>query len=88
MINLGDEVKDDISGFTGIATGRAVYLTGCVQIQITTSTLKGEPVDHWIDEQRLLTTNTVRYVLPRDVVEDAPAGPQNNPKRTTPPCGG
>ena len=33
-IELGMEVKDRISGFTGIAVSRAVYLQGCNRIQV------------------------------------------------------
>jgi hypothetical protein len=33
-INLGDKVKDKISGFTGIAWGRYEYLNGCVRIDV------------------------------------------------------
>lgn len=31
MIKLGDEVKDKVTGFKGIATSRVEYLNGCVQ---------------------------------------------------------
>lgn len=81
---LGDEVKDSISGFTGIATGRAEYLTGCVQIQIASATLKGEPTDHWIDEQRLTIVEEAAYSFPEKAVKQAPAGPQNVPPARNP----
>ncbi len=29
MINLGDKVKDSVTGFTGIAIGRTEWLHGC-----------------------------------------------------------
>ncbi len=32
MINLGDKVKDGVSGFTGIAIGRTVWLQGCDRV--------------------------------------------------------
>lgn len=31
MINIGDEVKDKISGYTGIVLDKVEYITGCVQ---------------------------------------------------------
>jgi len=34
MINLGDKVKDSVSGFTGIAICRHVYLNGCARITL------------------------------------------------------
>lgn len=32
QIKLGDEVKDAITGFRGIVTARASYITGCDQV--------------------------------------------------------
>lgn len=34
MINLGDEVIDKVTGFTGIATARHTYLNGCARISV------------------------------------------------------
>lgn len=34
MIQLGDEVKDAVSGFQGIAVGRHEYLQGCTRITV------------------------------------------------------
>ena len=31
-IDLGDRVRDILTGFTGIVTGRVSYLTGCDQV--------------------------------------------------------
>lgn len=55
MIKLGSKVKDSITGLTGIATSRCVYLHGCVHIGITPTELKdGKPIDScWFDEQRV-----------------------------------
>ncbi len=33
-VNLGDKVKDTVTGFTGIAVGRTVWLHGCARIII------------------------------------------------------
>lgn len=35
MIELGNKVKDIVTGFVGIATSRVTYLNGCKQICIT-----------------------------------------------------
>ena len=80
-VYLGDEVMDSISGFKGIVTGRAEYMTGCVQIQVAARDQKpGEsPVECWLDEQRLSVTKAGAYGLPEWAVEQAPAGPQNVP---------
>jgi hypothetical protein len=55
-VKLGAKVKDLISGFEGIATGRCEYLYGCAQIIITPDKIgdKGERLDgEWFDEQRV-----------------------------------
>lgn len=33
-INLGDEVKDTITGFKGIAIARTTWITGCCRINV------------------------------------------------------
>ena len=80
-VYLGDEVKDSISGFKGLATGRIEYLTGCVQILVAAKNQKvGEkPTECWLDEQRLVVTNAGAYGLPKKEIKKAPAGPQNVP---------
>ena len=78
-VNLGDEVRDSLTGFKGIATGRADYLTGCVHIQIEASGTERQPGEHWIDEQRLEIVKRAAYGLPEEAIEQAPAGPRNAP---------
>ena len=34
MVNLGDKVKDSVTGFTGIAVGKTLWLHGCNRITI------------------------------------------------------
>lgn len=54
MSILGEKVKDNITGFEGIAIGRAEYLNGCVSIEVQSTKLKdGMPISEWFDEQRL-----------------------------------
>lgn len=58
MVKLGNKVRDAITGFAGIATGRTVYLYGCAQILITPDRLAedGKRLDgEWFDEQRVET---------------------------------
>jgi hypothetical protein len=55
-IQLGDEVKDKVSGFSGIAIGRIEYINGCIQFGIKSKVKKtGElPKDnYWVDEKEL-----------------------------------
>lgn len=55
MVELGDKVKDRISGFTGIAYGRTAYLNGCISVGIRAEKLQdGKILDlEWIDESQL-----------------------------------
>lgn len=55
MINLGDKVKDKVSGLEGIAIARTEYLNGCVQFNVTPKLTKGktEIVTWSIDEEQL-----------------------------------
>jgi len=56
-LKLGNEAKDKITGFQGIVTGIASYLTGCNQlcIQPKCEVDKGGtyPSSSWFDEGRL-----------------------------------
>lgn len=55
-IQLGDRVKDSVTGFTGIAQGHALYRFGCAQFLVTPEKIKedGSLLDaHWFDEQRI-----------------------------------
>ena len=73
MIKLGDKVKDSISGFEGIVTGRAEYLYGCVRVLVQPESLQDDgklAEDTWIDEQRLDEYSKAKV-----------GGPQNDPPR-------
>jgi len=86
-VELGDEVQDQLTGFTGAATGRAEYLTGCVQIQIVATNHKTTiktPEECWIDEQRLKIITPGYVKLAEKAVKQAPAGPQNVPPARNP----
>jgi len=49
MIDLGTEVVDGMSGFRGIAVGRAEYLDGSAQYLVRARELSdGKPVAEWI----------------------------------------
>lgn len=66
---LGQEVRDQLTGVTGNVTGRADYLTGCNQYSVTPRSCEGNkvPDSHWFDEGRLVLTNqTANSVDPKD----------------------
>jgi hypothetical protein len=54
-MNLGDKVKDKVTGFTGIVAGRTTFLHGCVRCGVQCDELKdGKPLDViWFDEPQL-----------------------------------
>lgn len=53
--NLGKEAKDKITGFKGVITGHAEYLTGCDQylLQPNCDDVKKYPESNWFDEGRV-----------------------------------
>ena len=55
-IQLGDNVRDTISGFEGVATARVEYLYGCRRVTVTPRTIDkdGKPVEpQYFDEAQL-----------------------------------
>jgi len=80
MINLGDEVKDPFSGFTGIAMSAHEYLNGCRRISVQPKVDKeGKlPEMQTFDEPqlRLVKPNVSASVTPR---EKRPGGPDKYP---------
>lgn len=80
-VSLGSKVRDSISGFTGIATGRSDFQYGCSRILIEPSELHdGKPVEgHWFDEQRVELVE-VRKPAVSPVSSARSGGPQNDPK--------
>jgi len=74
-IQLGQAVRDTLTGYQGIAVGRAVYLTSCAKVAVQSRvTADGQPVEReWIDEPLLEVCEQVaHYALPaetKDVTE-------------------
>jgi hypothetical protein len=55
-IELGDEVRDLVTGVQGIATAKIDYLVGCRHIGITLTSLNDDGVPfpvQWVDEPQL-----------------------------------
>ena len=54
-IKLGQKVKDKVTGFSGITTGKIEYLNGCVQFCVKPEmTEPGKmPEGQWIDDMQL-----------------------------------
>jgi len=68
LINLGNKVKDNITGFSGVVVARAEYLNGCISIQVQSAKLKdGVPIEaEWFDEQRLEINSKAKSGGPQD----------------------
>lgn len=88
-IQLGNEVKDKISGFRGIAISRCEYLYGCVRVGVQPKAIKKDassPNDAiYFDEPQL-------ELVGKGIVENVgvPArprtyGPRADPQRRTDP---
>lgn len=52
---LGSSVKDILTGFSGVVTGRVSYITGCDRYLIQPKMQKNGdyPSSEWIDDSRL-----------------------------------
>ena len=75
-IELGEQVKDSITGFKGTVTARVQYITGCNQYLVTPKMKRGEnkaPSATWYDEDRLL--DSVKRPKARKPI----GGPQHTP---------
>ena len=81
-VNLGDKVKDKVSGFTGIATARHEYLNGCVRISVDSDKLgkEGAKIEGYVfDEPQLDIVKPAKVVVARTA--KPPGGPHNEPSR-------
>ena len=80
---LGVTVRDVVTGFTGVATGAARYLTGCDQYCV--SPVSNPPSKRedscWFDENRLVVVKNVAKVqLPNPKpAERRRGGPSQTP---------
>ncbi len=95
MVELGSTVKDILTGFTGIATGRTEWLFGCTRIAIEPTKLKeGKPIDaEWFDEQRVEVIKKTKPIMSETFLrsqvppltdspsDSPPGGPQKDPIR-------
>lgn len=78
IIQLGNEARDRITGFSGIVTSRAEYLTGCTQYGLTPPVGGDGQVrpSEWFDEGRIEVTGV--GVAKADVAGTTNGGPQRD----------
>lgn len=50
---LGDRVREIVSGYEGVVTGTVVYLWGCEQVLVARANEKGKPEAEWFDLGRI-----------------------------------
>ena len=82
MIELGNRVRDTVTGFTGTAVGKTIWMYGCERFSVQSDKLHdGKPVDeHWFDAQRLEILETVQpAVSPSSVATSG--GPHRDPSK-------
>ncbi|RLJ20020.1 hypothetical protein DJ031_06840 [bacterium endosymbiont of Escarpia laminata] len=72
-ISLGQLVDDPVTGMTGTATGRAVYLNGCSRIFVEPKTTSEKHESWWVDEKQLTGKKTL---IGRDKKTIEPNEPQ------------
>ena len=62
IMDLGDKVRDKITGFTGIATAITLYLHKCPLVEVTAKELsEGKLITLWFDEPQLEVMNRKEY---------------------------
>lgn len=83
MVNLGDKVKDRISGLTGIATAIVRYISGCEQVSITPQEVKdGVPISgSYFDIDRIEVIEVGAIKL-SNRFDSRDGGPQDSPRKS------
>lgn len=79
MVSLGDEVKDKVSGFRGVAIARHIYLQGCNRISVQPKTDKEGKLPEAVtfDEPLLEVTKAAK------VKGQEPEAPRGGPEKHT-----
>ncbi len=84
-IEMKTKVTDTITGFQGMVTGRAEYLTGCRQYGVTPKVDKDGKLNEtqWLDEDRLVSTVALaRRKAAQPMKKRNLGGPQSSPAPT------
>lgn len=72
-IELGDKVKDKVTGFEGIAVAKIEYLNGCVQFGV-----KAQVTDAALKEAEYIDVGQLEYIdegINEPEIEEKPFGP-------------
>ena len=77
---FGDELRDKVSGFTGIVVGVTYYATGCIHYGLQAKVKKDSdviPSWQWIDQSQLELVKALAVNF--DVPKESPSGKSQNP---------
>lgn len=79
---MGDTLKDIVSGYEGIVMVVALYSTGCLHYGLAPTKLKDNVIGNWewLDQSRLILveSNTINFKLEHDMYSGAlPNPPQS-----------
>lgn len=80
---LGDRVKDRITGFSGIVVGRTEWLSGCGRVGIQAEKSKAgvlPPEPFWVDDQQVAILGRKAFS-----VKPTRGGPMSDPRRSADP---
>lgn len=76
MAELGQKVKDIVTGLEGIVVGKTEWLNGCVRfaIQSRVNDKGGIPEQQWIDEQQaeIIDSNHILQSKKKEVLTGGP----------------
>lgn len=80
-LKLGMRVRDDYTGFEGVATGSARFVNGCDRVEITPTELKEGALKDcvWLDIQRVSVVGNAPAV--EAAKPGSAGGPMNDPTR-------
>lgn len=83
MAQLGDKVRDEVTGFEGVVTGRFEYLYGCVRCAVQPQNVKNEkPVDSVVfdeDQLQVLEEQAIVPITVRRANRLTTGGPRSDP---------
>ena len=84
--NLGDKVRDIVTGFKGVATAVTIWLNGCCRYGVQGTQLKdGRPTELvWIDEEQLELVSAKAISVKKrekDTGGPRPVAPSRDPQR-------
>lgn len=85
MVQVGQTVRDKITGFEGVVMSRAEYLWGCVRVEVQARDLKdGEPRDWRVFDEPQLEVLDVPNIAEVSG-SNAPGGPRPSSLMPRPP---